>query len=918
MARARPVPFLEAQLGRQRALGRSAVQVDIVPETVGGQSLSLYAGPRTVLVGPTGAGHVGVPWQLVPAAELDRALRTLHAQVVEDAHALPELLTTLASADPEADAPRAVQRRLGRMLALRSVLELAAAWEDAQGSGQPAPGWTSGPGRQVGVLPWHSGHTRVGEGWHLHHLRRWHVHSRSAGPWEDLTAAWITRGALLQDAEPNALLCGPLSATLEGRQRQRAAGPYSLPHQTDLLAAALSDLDPAAFVRRVRLALSVVLEPALAGFPQDEVLAAVQGAKSGSVALSRLLPGIPAGPIQAMAQLLRDQLRQQGRLGPDEGARSAFVAGACPVRRGAWTAARAASVFPRHCLGVEAAAGPLHLLVPGLQHAGPGSPALQEDWLSSALEEVVDLFTAVASLPAEQALPLPDLGGLLTGRGFLRLGAHAGPTPLTGPPTEAPVPDDDWRRDRELALYTVPGLTEAVAALQAVQAAREQGFLQARREVFLASGLSEAELEEATGGERPFDRTPGDAGLERTLHWTGGVWSLELARHPQDLVSDGRALSHCVGWGGYAHSVRAGRARIVRVLARGPDDEQPVPLLTLELGPSGGKEGSETALPGWKLVQARGANNRRPTRDEAALLGLWAREVDVRLEGESEVAPLRGGAARTNAERLKVAWEKVPDSGEQAPAPTMDVLQSAAALLAGAIAARWTPAATRTHQEGLRRVAQLVERARQHLQAECLRLHAEGEPLLVGSLSGADLLPGTGALTLAPDERPLLQALTQDPARPFRLLGLRIDARTSLEIDADLHAHERRHTLDLRPGKRPGDLALHFTTGLQPGLITYLSPAALMNTGLLDPLHAGDGGAWNWGVARRRQAGLTLLWSLLDEPLGDLAAAATAVTCQPGGTLRDQLTAWTGTAAARRSLAHHQARGASAERALIH
>ena len=657
MARARPMPFLEEQLGRQRALGRSATQVDIVPEVEVEQGLSLYAGPRTVLVGPTGSGCARVPWQLVPAAELDQTLRTLHAQVLEDAHALPELLTTLASADPEAAAPRTVQRRLGRMLALRSVLELAAAWEDAQVPGQPAPGWTSGPGRLVGVLPWHSGHAKVGEGWHLHHLRRWHVHHRSAGRWEDLTAAWITRGALMQDAETNALLCGPLSATLEGRQRQRAAGPSSLPHQTDPLAAAVCDLDPAAFVRRVRLALSLVLEPALAGFPQGDVLAAVQGAKSSSVVLSRLLPGVPAGPVQALTRRLQDHLRQRGRLGPDEGARSAFAAGACPGRRGAWTAARAASVSPFHCLGVEAAAGPLHLLVPGLQHAGPGSPALQEDRLSSALEEVADLFTAVAALPAEQALPLPDLGGLLTGRGFLRLGAHAGPAPLTGPPPEAPVLDEDWRRDRTLALYTVPGLTEAVAALEAVRVAREQGFLQARREVCLASGLSEAELEEATGGERPFERTPGDAGLERTLHWTGGVWSLELARHPQDLVSDGRALSHCVGWGGYAHSVRAGRVRIVRVLARGPEDEVPVPLLTLELGPSAGAKGdTETALPSWKLVQARRANNRRPARDEAALLGLWAREVGVRLEQGGEVAPLSAAAVRTDAERLKVAW----------------------------------------------------------------------------------------------------------------------------------------------------------------------------------------------------------------------------------------------------------------------
>ncbi|GGJ67305.1 hypothetical protein [Deinococcus aquiradiocola] len=917
MARPRSVPSPEEQLRQQRALGRSATRVDIVPAAAGDPGLSLFAGPRTVLVGPTDSGHDRLPWQLYPADKLDGALRTLHAQILEEAHALPDLLAGLDSADPEAAAPRSVHRRLGRMLALRSMLELAAAWEDAPAPGQVAPGWTSGPDRRVGVLPWHAWWVQVRQGWHLHHLSRWHAPHRGPGPWKDLTAAWITRAALLEDMGPDARPCSPLCATPEGRERQRTARPDALSRPPGTPVATRVDTDPDAFARRVRLALSLILEPALAGFLPDEVLAAVQGTKSGTAALSRLLPGVTAGPVQALASMLRAQLPHSGHFASGVGARSAVAAGPCPVRRGAWTAARAAFVSPLQCLRAEAAAGPLHLLVPGLPHAGLGSPALQEERLSGALEEVTDLFTAVAALPAEQTLPLPDLSGLLTGRGFLRLGTHAPPQARTEPLPATFAADDVWHRERALALLTVPGLTEAVAALQAVNVARERGLSDARREVCLASGLSAGELEEATGGERAFDRTPTDAGLERTLHWSGGIWSVVLARHPQDLISDGRTLSHCVGWGGYAHSVRAERTRIVRVLACDPDGPLPVPLLTLELKRAG--EGSARAQSGWVLAQARGANNRPPTRDEAALLTLWAREVGVQLDGQSEVAPLNAAAARADAARLAVDWvavdqETLPEDGEATPTPPPIVLQAAVAQLAAAISARWTPAATRTHQEGLRRVAQLVERARQHLQTELLRLHAAGEPRLTGSVPGDALLPGTGLLTLARDERPLLQALTQAGHGPTRPVGLRIDARIALQIDADLHAQERRHTLDLRPGRRPGEIALHFVADGHGSVNTYLSPAGLMNTGLLDPLHAGGGGSWSWGVPRRRQAGLTLLSSLLDEPLGPLATAATAATRQPGDTLRAQLHAWTGTPAARRSLAHHRNRNASANR----
>lgn len=813
----------------------------------------------------------------------------LHTQILEEAHLLPELLTGLASS-PEADAPRTVQGRLQRMLALRSLLELAAAWEDAPQVGQPAPGWTSGSGRQICVLPWHTGQVKVAEGWHLHHLRRWHQPHPGTVPWENVTTAWITRAALLQDVGVIQAHSGPLPADLAERQRRRGAGSNS-PGSTSI------DLDPDAFVRRARLALSAVLEPALCGFGADEVLQAVQGARSGTAALSRLLPGVSAGPVQALGEQLRRDRGYAERPWAgerSEGRHAAAVSGPCAVRRSTWTVAQAGHVPPHECLATEAAAGPLHLLTPGLQHAGPASAVLKEGWLSTALEEVRDLFTAVSALPADQELPLPDLSGLLTGRGFLRLGAHA-PTPAVTPTPDDTASEHDWQRERALALRCVSGLTEAAEALRMMNAYREQIRAQIRREVCLQTGLSEAELAEATGGERAFERMPEDPALERELHWTGGVWALQLARHPQDLVLDGRALSHCVGWGGYAQTVRTGRARIVRALARGPDDEIPFPLLTLELGVT--RAVDDEALLSWKLLQARGANNRAPTRDEATLIGLWAREVGIHLDTEGEVAPLTALAARLGAVRLGVQWKAIPAPRVQAAPLTSEAAQQAVRLSADRTAARWTPAATRTHQEGLRRVASLIERARTHLTGELRRLHDAGDALLVGSLASDELLSGTGELVLAPDSRPLLQALTLDGSP--QVAGLRIERRTHLSVDHLLRAREQRQTLDLRPGRKPGELALHFCATGRTQVNSFFSPVALMNTGLLDPLHVDDGqNAWTWGVARRRVAGLTLLWSVLDESLGELERAARMATGHPGSTLREQLSAWTKTATA--------------------
>lgn len=615
------------QLQAQTALGRFVTHVEIDPAPGLPEGLSLHAGPKTVLVGP----HGRLPWQLCDAGLLDHALRALHGQILEEAQMLAELLAPCEGAAPEVPAPRPVQRRLRRMLGLRSLLELAATWQDAPVPGWATPGWTSGPRRPLGLtLPWHQSWQSIqaSDVWHLHDLRRWHWPRTEPGSWAETTARRLTCVALLQDADPrqNALLARPLAHDPQVRRQQREdvrRGKRN--HQN--VAPPAPDLDPGAFSRRVRLALSAVLEPALLGFDQNEVLRAVQGARGGRVALLRLLPGVAPGPATALGATLREELAHGGHLSPGEGARPAHAAGPESVRRSCWTAGRAGDAKPVLCLAAEAAAGPLHLLIPGLHQASPAHPLLRDGGLSTVLEEVGDLFSAVAALPAEQDLPLPDLSGLLSGSGQLRLGAQAAGTeePLRAP--AEPVGNADemaWHRRRQAALAAVPGLTRAIEALRGVTQARERARARLKTEACQVAGIGELDFDEAVSGERAFDLDPEDRALERSLTWAGGTWSLQLARHPQDLVSDGKALSNCVGWGGYAQTVRAGRSRIIRVLAQ--DDDQAVPILTLELKPARQQDGPTR----WQLYQARGLRNRLPSGLEAALLALWAREVGVR------------------------------------------------------------------------------------------------------------------------------------------------------------------------------------------------------------------------------------------------------------------------------------------------
>ncbi|GGO30189.1 hypothetical protein [Deinococcus humi] len=173
-------PHIRRQVEQQAALGRSVVELDLFPDPVHGFAggLRLYAGPRSVLVGSLGVPQEGLrPWQQWDAGPLDRGLRALHAQILEDALDLPDLLAPLEAADPEARAPRTVQRRLRRMLGLRSLLELAACWQDATLPGQEPVGRRGRPNRSTGVLlPWHAqGHpVRASDAWHLHDLARWH------------------------------------------------------------------------------------------------------------------------------------------------------------------------------------------------------------------------------------------------------------------------------------------------------------------------------------------------------------------------------------------------------------------------------------------------------------------------------------------------------------------------------------------------------------------------------------------------------------------------------------------------------------------------------------------------------------------------------------------------------------------------
>ncbi len=869
-------PHIQLQVQQQAALGRSTVQVDLFPDPAHGFAggLRLHAGPRSVLIGSLQAPQEPLrPWQQWDAGHLDAGLRALHAQILEEALDLPALLAPLEAADPEAPAPRTVQRRLQRMLGLRSLLELVACWQDAPVPGGEAPGWRGRPNRPTGVLlPWHTEGqaVRAGNAWHLHDLRRWHWPRVGGERWAMITARHLTVTALLQDRGYPA---APLAHDLQERLKQRAdLASGRRGHQQSVPSTVDRGAD--AFVQRVRVALGAVLEPALLAFPPEESRAAALGVRSGQEAMLRLLPGVAPGPVAALTASLREEWREGGHI-RGEASRPAQLAGHIRIRRDAWTAARAGAAQPALCLAAEAAAGPLHTLVPGLAQLGAGDIRLTDGLVALALNEVCDLFSGVAALPAGQDLPMADVSGLLTGRGQLRLGPQA-----AGAAAELDRVDEDPEVGRSAAaLALVPGLSTAVRVLQELIETREGHQAHLKAQACQAAGIQEADFDGALSGEEAFVLTPEDHALERVLSWSGGVWFLQVARHPQDLVTDGRRLVHCVGWGGYAHAVQAGHARIVRVLARGAEEDAAVPVLTLELQPLYGGPGRQ----GWQLVQAKGLKNRRPSLDEAALLILWAQEVGVKLTASGDLNALSPPALQASLTRLAPCW--LP-AVSPAPllAPLAEGVRQATAHLAASRAAWWTPAATRQHRESLRRVALLVDRAHHHIQAELTRLHDEGETRLVGHYDAGDLLTGTGLVELPADPRPLFEALEAGGGGP---VGLRAQRQLGLFLQRSLEVEAHQESLELRRGQRPGELRLTFEGRWRASLNISLDPAT--TAGLLAPVPAllppGRGG-------RRREPAFALLRALLDEPLGECGRAATAATGQAGGTLRLQLQAW--------------------------
>lgn len=883
-------PHIKRQRQQQATLGRSATQVDIFPDPTCGfhDGLSLHVSAKAVLASPLKAqGGPFLSWQRWDAQPFDVALRALHAQILEDARELPALLAPREHADPEAPTPRAVARRLQRMLGLRSLLELAACWQDAPVPAEEAPGWRGGPSRSIGVLlPWHrrADLPRAGDAWHLHDLRRWHWPRAGEESWADLTARHLTTAALLQD--PAARLAPPLSQDTQTRLQQR--GELLLGERTYLVVPPPAvDANADTFVTRVRLALSAVLDPALLAFSPEELLPAVQGARGAQETLRRLLPGVNPGPAAALAATLRAELRAGGHI-EREAARPSQVAGSVPVRKNSWTVARAGQASPSVCLAAEAAAGPLHQLVPGLEGWGPANASLSRGWLSGALLEVCDLFSAVAALPADQALPLGDLSSLLTARGLLRLGPQAPDAPtvtLPEPGTGNP------EAEQEAALALIPGLAPAVQAMQSITMRREQEQARLKAQACQAAGIEESVFEEAVTGEEAFDLAPEDDALNRTLSWSGGVWFLQVARHPHELVSDGRALSHCVGWGGYAQAVRAGRSRIVRVLSRGAEDDVTVPVLTLELSALQERPGQVR----WQLVQARGLSNRRPTDDEEALLALWARETGVRLAAGG-ASPLSPGALRANLTRLDVHWQPAPSPQSHAREQGPEGIRQATTLLAAARAACWTPAATRQHQEGLRRISLMIDRARGHLQAELTRLHNGGEKRLVGTYDADDLLSGTGLLPLPSDVRPLFQAATPGGEDRSSPPGLRAQRSQGLSLQRSLEISEHWEALELRRGRQAGQLTLTYEHSWRTARSWLLDARTVQ--GLLEPVPALPPPPQGTG---RREPALALLRSLLDEPLEGGQVAATSATAQPGETLRVQLHAWLSAQCSRRS-----------------
>ncbi|CAM4126323.1 hypothetical protein [Deinococcus marmoris] len=218
------------------------------------------------------------------------------------------------------------------------------------------------------------------------------------------------------------------------------------------------------------------------------------------------------------------------------------------------------------------------------------------------------------------------LDAILSSSGHLRIGARA----RAG--QEEPDLDDGHQN-----LKRIPGLPQVYAALARYNDMRAATAAWLRAEACAEVGVSPEALDEKLSGQPPFPLTPENLALERRLSWPGGAWRVELARHPLDLESDGQALSHCVGWGGYAHAVIEGSALIMRILDNGQSPQgvaggllAGLPVLTLELAPEAG------ARAGWKIVQARGQGNRSVSAYEAALLGEWAAAVGV-LGGDAQI-----------------------------------------------------------------------------------------------------------------------------------------------------------------------------------------------------------------------------------------------------------------------------------------
>lgn len=109
------------------------------------------------------------------------------------------------------------------------------------------------------------------------------------------------------------------------------------------------------------------------------------------------------------------------------------------------------------------------------------------------------------------------------------------------------------------------------------------------------------------------------SGYRGGTFWAGGhAWSIHEVLNIRELGAESRELRHCVlayeGW------IREGRSSIWSLRKLGPRGLA-VRAVTVEVN-----------RPSRSIVQARGAGNRLPTRDERQILELWAAENGLRLE----------------------------------------------------------------------------------------------------------------------------------------------------------------------------------------------------------------------------------------------------------------------------------------------